>query len=241
MGKRLIVQKRGRGTPAYVTPKHKFDFDAKYIPYDEVQREGKIRGTVVDLVDDTARSAITMQIKFDNGVVCNTVAPEGIAVGDIVEFGADAEIKIGNVLPLEKIPEGTPIFNIENNPGDGGQIAKASGAYAQIITKTAQGVYIKLPSKKKILFKNSCRATIGNAAGGGRTEKPLVKAGTNYYKHKAKNKHWPIVRGVAMNPVNHKHGGKEHHVGKATTVSRHARPGQKVGHIAAKRTGRKKK
>lgn len=84
----------------------------------------------------------------------------------------------------------------------------------------------------------SARATIGIVAGGGRIDKPLLKAGNAYHKYKAKRNCWPRVRGVAMNPVDHPHGGGNHqHVGHPTTVSRHAPPGQKVGLIAARRTG----
>jgi large subunit ribosomal protein L8e len=86
---------------------------------------------------------------------------------------------------------------------------------------------------------SECRATIGQVAGGGRTEKPMLKAGRAYWAAKAKRNSWPKVRGVAMNPVEHPHGGGNHqHIGHASTVSRWAPPGQKVGLIAARRTGR---
>ena len=90
-------------------------------------------------------------------------------------------------------------------------------------------------------FDEKCLATIGVAAGGGRTDKPFVKAGAKFYRERAKGKRWPVVRGVAMNAIAHPHGGSQHHAGKSTTVKRSASPGRKVGHIAAKRTGRKKR
>lgn len=100
-------------------------------------------------------------------------------------------------------------------------------------------IRIKLPSGAKKIVPSGCRAMIGQVAGGGRTEKPLLKAGNAYHKFRVKRNCWPKVRGVAMNPVEHPHGGGNHqHIGHASTVRRDAPPGQKVGLIAAKRTGR---
>lgn len=98
---------------------------------------------------------------------------------------------------------------------------------------------IKLPSGAKKIVPSGCRAMIGQVAGGGRTEKPMLKAGNAYHKFRVKRNCWPKVRGVAMNPVEHPHGGGNHqHIGHASTVRRDAPPGQKVGLIAARRTGR---
>ncbi|KAA8524543.1 hypothetical protein F0562_010966 [Nyssa sinensis] len=101
------------------------------------------------------------------------------------------------------------------------------------------GLWIKLPSGAKKILPSGCRAMIGQVAGGGRTEKPLLKAGSAYHKFRVKRNCWPKVRGVAMNPVEHPHGGGNHqHIGHASTAFRDAPPGQKVGLIAARRTGR---
>ena len=98
---------------------------------------------------------------------------------------------------------------------------------------------VKLPSGSKKIVPSGCRAMIGQVAGGGRTEKPMLKAGNAYHKYRVKRNCWPKVRGVAMNPVEHPHGGGNHqHIGHASTVRRDAPPGQKVGLIAARRTGR---
>lgn len=98
---------------------------------------------------------------------------------------------------------------------------------------------VKLPSGAKKIVPSGCRAMIGQVAGGGRTEKPMLKAGNAYHKFRVKRNCWPKVRGVAMNPVEHPHGGGNHqHIGHASTVRRDAPPGQKVGLIAARRTGR---
>ncbi|XP_059450884.1 large ribosomal subunit protein uL2-like [Corylus avellana] len=102
-----------------------------------------------------------------------------------------------------------------------------------------QKIKIKLPSGAKKIVPSNCRAMVGQVAGGGRTEKPMWKAGNAYHKFRVKRNCWPKVRGVAMNPVEHPHGGGNHqHIGHASTVCRDAPPGQKVGLIAARRTGR---
>ncbi|MFN3622276.1 MAG: 50S ribosomal protein L2, partial [Nitrososphaerales archaeon] len=100
---------------------------------------------------------------------------------------------------------------------------------------------IRMPSGKTIMLSNKCRAMIGSVAGGGRLEKPLLKAGKNYWLHKAKVKPYPRVRGVAMPVVYHPFGGGRHqHPGKSTSTSRNAPPGRKVGHLAPRKTGRKR-
>jgi len=110
-----------------------------------------------------------------------------------------------------------------------------------VIGKTSTHAIVVLPSGKQKMIPLDARATIGVVAGGGRLEKPLLKAGNAYHKWKVKAHKWPRTRGVAMNPVDHPHGGGSHQSeSKPTTVSRNAPPGRKVGHIAAKRTGRRK-
>jgi large subunit ribosomal protein L8e len=151
-----------------------------------------------------------------------------------------AQLAIGNVLPVGAIPEGTAICNVENYAGDRCKIARASGNYAVVVSQNPdEGLTrIRLPSGMRKIIKDDCRAMIGAVAGGGRPEKPILKAGRAYFKYKAKRRCWPIVRGVAMNPVEHPHGGGNHqHIGHPSTVSRFAVPGQKVGLIAARRTG----
>ena len=169
------------------------------------------------------------------------VAVEGMFFGQSIYAGKKAKLTVGNILPLESMPEGMIVSNVEKKLGIGGALARASGRYATIVGHNPETnrTIIKLPSGKKKIVHSRCRAMIGIIAGGGRTEKPLLKAGRAYYKYKAKRNCWPVVRGVAMNPVEHPHGGGNHqHVGHPTTVSRHAPPGQKVGLIAARRTGR---
>jgi large subunit ribosomal protein L2 len=163
-------------------------------------------------------------------------------MGDKIEMGKEVEIQAGNILPLKYIPEGTLIYNIESNPGDGGKFVRASGAFAKIITKMENGVVVELPSSKRRTFLPRCKAIIGIVAGSGRTEKPFLKAGNKFYAMKAKNKYWPVVSGTSMNSVSHPFGGSSSHAkGIPTQSSRNSPPGRKVGKIAPKRTGRRKR
>lgn len=239
---RLKTQRRGRGTPKY-TASNK-GIRCTYVNYTDEQKTDVLLGEVVDLKKTTARNSIVAIERFlIDGRETDTqvIAAEGLSIGQRIQYGNNAEIAIGNVLPLTKIPEGCPVFNIEKEMGDGGTFVKEGGVYAILVTKDKKNAYIKLPSGKTKPFKLGVRATIGCSACGGRTEKPFIKAGTKFFAMKRKKKMWPIVRGVAMNAAYHPHGGEQHHVGKSKSVSRHASPGRKVGAIASKRTGRKKK
>ncbi|MBN3037462.1 MAG: 50S ribosomal protein L2 [Candidatus Diapherotrites archaeon] len=233
MGKRIGTQRRGRGAARYTAPSHRFKSEAKYKP-------GNLEGVVTDFEKDASKTTVMMKIAWKDGTDSYYLAPEGVFTEQGVVQGT-GPVNIGNILPLASIPEGTPIFNIENVPGDGGKTIRSSGTNGIIINRVGDKVNVKLPSKKIMVFNAQCRATVGIAAGGGRLEKPLLKAGNAVKKNRARGHRYPHVRGVAMNPVNHPHGGKEHHTGKPTTVSRNAPPGQKVGHIAARRVGRKKR
>lgn len=239
MGRRVIARRRGSGSPAYAAPSHRFKYDINFRRFDSKEKRSKIAGEVVDLVKDRIHSAILMKVLFENNEEKYYLAPEGIKIGDRIEEGINADLVLGSVLPLSAIPEGSPIYNIEIRPGDGGKLVRGSGGVAYIRAKEDDGVHIKLPSKRIVVINEKCRAQLGLLSMGARTELPLMKAGTAHHKHKARNHRWPVVRGVAMNPVDHPHGGKQHHVGKPTTVSRRAPPGQKVGHIAARTTGRR--
>jgi large subunit ribosomal protein L2 len=242
MGKRLKPQRRGSGTGKYRSAKNRCKVRLRFRTYDDVEKTGVIRGQVVDFVDDPARNALLMKVKYDNNEDGHLIAPEGICVGDYVELGVQAKVAFGNVLPLYRIPEGTSVYNIEKTPGDGGKFIRAPGTAGTIVAREGGFVSIKLPSRKTINVSSESRAQVGVINGGGLRERPLMKAGNAHHKHKAKSSRiWPKVRGVAMSAYNHPHGGKQHHAGKPTTVARGTPPGGKVGHIAAKRTGRKAK
>ena len=138
------------------------------------------------------------------------------------------------------MPEGTIVSNCESKFGDRGTLARASGTSAIIIGHSEDGkkTRVRLPSGVRKSIQGGCRAMVGVVAGGQRTDKPMLRANSSYYRSHAKKRNWPRVRGVAMNPVEHPHGGGNHqHVGHPTTSRRDAPRGQKVGLIAARRTG----
>ena len=151
-----------------------------------------------------------------------------------------ASLTVGNILPVNSMPEGTIVSNVEAKLGDRGSLARASGTSAIVIGHSEDGkkTRVRLPSGVRKSVLGRCRAMVGVVAGGQRTDKPMLRANTAYYRSHAKKRNWPRVRGVAMNPVEHPHGGGNHqHVGHPTTTRRDAPRGQKCGLIAAKRTG----
>jgi large subunit ribosomal protein L2 len=237
MGKRIISQNRGRGSPTYRAPSHRYRTDLKHMKVDEKET---VRGIVQEILHDPARTAPIARVALDNGEERYILAPEGICVNQEIACGISAEIRPGNTLPLAEIPEGIPICNVESNPGSGGQFARASGVYAILVAHDVGKTVVQLPSGIMKWLNPRCMATIGVVAGGGRTEKPLVKAGKTYYKYQSKALKFPRVRGVAMNVVDHPFGGGgRQHPGRPKTVSRNAPPGRKVGSIAARRTGKR--
>lgn len=240
MGKRLLVQRRGRGGSAFRNPGWKHEGPARYRSFDPNCIAGNvITGVVTELLHDPGRGCPLARVKFEDGVEMLMVAPEGLAQGQKVHYGSKAPINVGNILPLESIPEGTMVCNVELRPGDGGKLARASGAYAVVLAHRDGKTLLQLPSRKVKEVSSQCRATIGIVAGGGRVEKPLLKAGKKHHLSKAKSFKYPTVRGKAMGAYAHPAGGGHHPKG-LTPVGRTAPPGQKVGHIASRRTGRKR-
>ena len=243
MPKRLRSQRRGKGKLCFRSNGFHFISPSAYRLIDDTERKDKIEGKIIDFIDDTARSAPTMVVQYTDGKKITVPAPYGVKVGDIVYAGLNAPVKDGNILPLKSIPTGTVVYNIEKEPGDGGRFVRASGVSARIVAKEANGIIVKMPSKELKKMNEDCRATIGVAAGFGRKELPIVKAGKHFFMKRATGKYWPNVSGVAMNAINHPHGGKRRSTQhtKNRSVSRRAPPGAKVGSISPRRTGRSKK
>jgi large subunit ribosomal protein L8e len=245
MGRIIRGQRKGYGS-VFKSHNHHRVGAAKFRKLDHTEKHGYIKGLVKEIIHDPGRGAPLAKVHFRNPTKFKTdkelfVAVEGMYSGQFIYCGKKATLTIGNVLPVGLMPEGTIISNVEGKPSDKGEYARASGNYATIISHDpdANVTRVRLPSGAKKTFTSDCRAMIGIVAGGGRTEKPLMKAGNAFWRYKAKRNCWPRVRGVAMNPVDHPHGGGNHqHVGHPTTVKRTAPPGQKVGLIAARRTGR---
>merc|ERR1711939_901412 len=204
---------------------------------DYAERNGHIRGVVREIIHDPGRGAPLARVvfrdpyryKLKKELMC---AVEGMYCGQYIYAGKKAQLQIGNILPVRQMPEGTVISSLEAKEGNRGNISRASGTSCIIMGHSEDG------KKTRIRLPSDARAMIGIVAGGGRLEKPVLKAGNNYHKFKVKRNSWPKVRGSAMNPVEHPHGGGNHqHVGHPTTTSRQAPAGQKVGLIAARRTG----
>lgn len=242
MGKRILAQRRGRGSPSFRASSHGHKSPAKYKFFGEKETKETITGEISKFIHDPGRGTPLALIRYENGEKSLIPAIEGTYEGQKIEQGTNAPITIGNTLPLHKIPEGTPVCNIELKQGDGGKIVRASGTTATIQTHTPTHTIIQLPSGALKEISKNARATIGVIAAGGRTEKPFMKAGKKHAWLHSKGHYYPKVRGVAMGAYAHPHGGGAHqHLGHPSTVSRHAPPGRKVGLIAAKRAGRKKR
>ncbi|MCH8976744.1 MAG: 50S ribosomal protein L2 [Proteobacteria bacterium] len=240
MGKILDQQRRGKGSPSFKAPSHRYVVELKYREYDTKEKTDVVKATVKSFKNDPARSGLLMYVVDEENNKMYLLAPEGIAIGEEVQFGVNAEFKAGNVFPLDKIPDGTPIFNIELVPGDGGKFIRSAGNSGTIVSHTADKVYVSLPSKNVRILNKMCRAQLGLVSVGGRLDKPIFTAGKAFHMNKNKARRWPKVRGVAMNAVDHPYGGKQHHAGRPNPVKRTAPPGQKVGLIGAASPGRSK-
>lgn len=242
MGKKILVQRRGRGTPVFQAQRHHKIAPARFISLKQASEELS-KFTLVDLMHERGRSAPLAKFEFENTrTPMYLPAVEGITVGDEFSFGKGAEIKVGNISALVDMPESAPLSCIESIPGDGGSYCRTSGTSGKLISKTSKYVTVELSSGAVREFHPKCRAIFGVIAGGGRTEKPFLKAGKRFLFKKARGKlgAYPRVRGVAMNHHTHPYGGSQHKSPKMpTTVSRNAPPGRKIGLIAARRTGRK--
>merc|ERR1712227_132351 len=234
MGRVIRGQRKGRGS-IFKSHNRNRKGAAKLRVLDFGERVGFVKGVVKDIIHDPGRGA-----PLDKELM---PAVEGTYSGQFVYCGKKAQLIVGNTMPVASMPEGAIISNVEVRPGDRGVISRCSGDYCTIIAQDIdkKRTKVRLPSGSKKWIQNTCRATIGIVSGGGRLDKPIMKAGRAYHKYRVKRNCWPKVRGCAMNPVEHPHGGGNHqHVGHPTTSGRANVPGQKVGLIAARRTGQRK-
>ncbi len=167
-----------------------------------------VKGTVAEIEYDPNRSANIALIHYADGEKRYIIHPRGLSVGDVVESGPDADIRLGNTLPMEKIPLGTMIHNVELKPGKGAQMARSAGAGVQLVAKEGDYVTLRLPSTEVRRVRKECVATIGQVGNIDHNLQSIGKAGANRWRGKR-----PKVRGVAMNPVDHPLGGGE---GKAS-------------------------
>jgi len=233
MGKSLIQQKRGKGSSTYRARAAGYKVKIKY-----PSSEGL--GKVIKLISIAGFTAPLAMIKVNKETFFSP-ATDGLCEGQDIQIGKNAEIKSGNILQLANIPTGTSIFNIETFPNGGGKLVRSSGLSARVIKKIVGKTIIELPSKEEKILNDNCRATIGIIAGGGRVDKPFVKAGKRWHLMKARGKLYPRTSPIKMNAVCHPFGsGRGKNIGKSTIPPRNAPPGRKVGLLRARKTGRGK-
>ena len=176
----------------------------RYRLVDFKRRRFDVPATVERLEYDPNRSAFIALIRYQDGDLSYIVAPQRLKPGDTVVSGERVDIVPGNAMPMRNIPVGTIIHNIEMKPGKGGQIARAAGSYAQLIGKDAGYALLRLGSGEQRMVRAECMATIGSVSNPDHQNINLGKAGRKRWMGRR-----PVVRGVAMNPVDHPHGGGE--------------------------------
>ncbi|CAM9111067.1 unnamed protein product [Chrysoparadoxa australica] len=206
--KKLTIKnhrKKGRNNRGIITVRHRGGGHKKLYRIIDFKRNiTNVKGKVFSIEYDPNRNAWLALIHYLNGEKRYILWPDGLKIGTIIESGSNAEIQVGNALPLSNIPLGTSVHNIELIPKKGGQIVRAAGTSARILAKEGNYVTLRLPSKEIRLVNNSCYATIGIV--GNRDVSNLVLG-------KAGRKRWlgirPTVRGSVMNPCDHPHGGGE--------------------------------
>ncbi|QRN41063.1 MAG: 50S ribosomal protein L2 [Neisseriaceae bacterium] len=211
----LVEKKRsnaGRNNNGHITTRHKGGGHKKNYRIIDFKRNTKdgIKAKVERIEYDPNRSALIALVCYLDGERSYVIAPRGIKAGDTLMAGAKAPIKVGNNLPIQNIPVGTTIHCIELKPGKGAQLARSAGSSAILLAK--EGIYaqIRLRSGEIRKVHISCRATIGEVGNEEQSAKKLGKAGANRWRGVR-----PTVRGVAMNPIDHPHGGGEGKTGEA--------------------------
>ena len=231
MGKRIISQRRGRGSSTYRVRKKGFVYEIKY-----PQKVEGI-GEILKIFNSSVHSSPLAKIKSGKNIFYIPAFKKMIE-GEKIEF--NKEIKNGNIIQLKDIPVKTKIYCIESKPGDGGKFIKSGGNYAVVNKTIGNFVYVLLPSKKEKKLNKNCRAIIGVTAGAGRLDKPILKAGKQFFIKKTKSKLWPRTSAVKMNAIDHPFGSGRGKNPKSKIAKRNAPPGRKVGLVRPKRTGKKK-
>lgn len=212
----------GRNAHGHITVRHKGGgHKRQYRVIDFKRNKDNIPAKVATIEYDPNRSARIALLNYADGEKRYIIAPNGLKVGDVVVSGPEADIKIGNTLPIANIPVGTIVHNIELKPEKGGQICRSAGASAQLMAKEGKYAHLRLPSGEVRLILTTCRATIGQV---GNLEHEIINIG------KAGRTRWlgvrPTVRGSVMNPNDHPHGGGEGRapVGRKSPVSPWGKP-----------------
>lgn len=195
----------GRNQRGKITVRHRGGgYREKYRIIDFKRNKDGIPAKITAIEYDPNRSANIALVVYADGYKAYIIAPEGLKVGDVIESGKSADIKVGNALPLANIPVGTVIHNIELKPGKGAQMVRSAGNGAQLMAKEGNFAQVRLPSGEVRKIRMECRATIGEVGNGDHQNINIGKAGRK--RHMGIR---PTVRGSVMNPNDHPHGGGE--------------------------------
>jgi large subunit ribosomal protein L2 len=232
MGKRIIQQARGNGTSTYRVSKKAFKFQIK-MPKNLIG-EGK----VVKIVNSRAHTCPLAKVLYEEGTFY-IPAFKGMVENQNISFEGK-EISEGSIRKLIELPIKSKIYNIESKPNDGGKFIKSGGNYATITKIVGEKIFILMPSKKEKTFHKNCRAVVGVIAGSGRIDKPILKAGKKHHIKKTKSKLWPRTSAVKVNAIDHPFGSGRGKNPKSKIAKRNSAPGQKVGLLRPRRTGKKK-
>ena len=200
-----LTKKGGRNNMGRITMRRQGGGHKRtYRIIDFKRRKWDVPATVTNLQYDPNRTAFIALLKYKDGEVAYILAPQRLAVGDTVIAGASVDVKPGNAMPLRAMPVGTILHNIEMKPGKGGQIARSAGTYAQLVGRDGGYAQVRLKSGELRMIHQECMATVGAVSNPDHMNINLGKAGRKRWLGKR-----PQVRGVAMNPVDHPHGGGE--------------------------------
>ena len=199
-----LNKKAGRNSYGRITVRHRGGGNRRKYRIIDFKRQKAGEATVLTIEYDPNRSAFIALVQYEDGEKSYIIAPNGLKAGDKIVSGADADIKVGNALPLGSIPTGTFIHNIELYPGKGAQLARAAGIMAQLMAKENNMALLRLPSGELRQVSLDCMATIGQVSNIDHENRKIGKAG------RKRHMGWrPTVRGSVMNPNDHPHGGGE--------------------------------
>nr|YP_009589142.1 50S ribosomal protein L2 [Corallina ferreyrae]QBL75658.1 50S ribosomal protein L2 [Corallina ferreyrae] len=202
---KYIHYSKGHNNKGLITSRHRGGgHKKKYRIIDFKRNKLNILAKVASIEYDPNRNARIALLHYTDGIKKYILHPRSLSIGQFVTSGPNSAIEVGNALPMGHIPLGTAVHNIELKTGKGGQIVRAAGTYAQIVAKEGDFVTLKLPSSEVRLFRKECYATIGQIGNIDYNNITIGKAGRNRWLGKK-----PKVRGIAMNPVDHPHGGGE--------------------------------
>ena len=204
-----LTKSGGRNSNGRITSRHRGGgAKRKYRVIDFKRSKDDVPAKVAAIEYDPNRTTYIALVNYADGAKAYILAPAGLKVGDTVASGPGSDIRAGNALELGQIPTGTVVHNVELKPGQGGRMGRAAGTAIQVVAKEGGNVTLRLPSSEMRLVRAECRATVGTLSNAEHQNVTVGKAGRS--RHKGKR---PQTRGIAMNPVDHPHGGGEAHKG----------------------------